>query len=81
LASKSIDCLWEKFTEIYLKENLFRPGVTNPNWSLDRIGKIFKYQLFGPYFDEKRQIIQNIEKSLIFDPSLGRGLATPNLDS
>jgi hypothetical protein len=35
-----------------------------------------KYQLFGPLFDKN----QNIEKSLTFDPSLGRGLATPELE-
>jgi hypothetical protein len=35
--------------------------VANPNWSLGRIGK------------KRWETIQNIEKSLTFDPRLGRG--------
>jgi hypothetical protein len=51
-----------------------KTGVAYPNWSLSRIEKIFsKISTFWATFRRKQEeLIQNIEKSLTFDPSLGR---------
>jgi hypothetical protein len=61
-----------------------KPGVANPNWSLGRIGK--KSQKNINFLDQI--LAKAIEKSLIFDPRLGRrkffldrGLAIPDLNT
>jgi hypothetical protein len=49
--------------------------VANPNWSLGRIGK--KYLkisiLWAAFWRKQWEIIQNIEKSLAFDPQMAAG--------
>jgi hypothetical protein len=65
------------FIKFLLLQDLWiEPGVANPNWSLGRnLENLPKIWTFGPQYDKK------LEKSLIIDSSLGRGLATPGLNS